>query len=371
MRRTRWASLILIGAVAAYFAFWPVPIRPVAVAPIPDPGLNGPYAPNHALAAVRHLVPGVGLGAEDVTRGADGFFYSGLQDGRIVRFRESDRTAETFVSTGGRPLGLQFDATGNLIVADAFRGLLSVAQNREITVLTNRVGGERMVFPNDLDIAADGTVWFSDSSRRFDQRRWMLDLLEMRPTGRLLSYNPRTKQTEVRLDRLMFANGVALGPDESYVLVNETMRARVTRLWLSGPNAGRQDVFLENLPGYPDNLSYNKRGTFWVAFPEVRSRELENVWPYPWLRKLALRLPERWTIGRQRPLYGMVIGFDTQGKVVASLQDPDGGYGSISSANEFGGKLYLGSIRMTSVGQYPLHSLNESAEGSIVPTRAR
>ncbi len=354
MQRARWVFLILIAALAAYLALWPVPIDPAAVAPIPNPGLTGPFAPDNSLAAVKHLVPGVGLGPEDVTRGPDGFFYSGLQDGRIVRFRDGDATAETFVSTGGRPLGVQFDAAGNLVVADAFRGLLSVAPDRAITVLTDSVAGERMVFPNGLDISTDGTIWFSDASRRFDQHRFMLDFLEMRPTGRLLSYNPKTHQTTVRLEGLMFANGVALGPGENFVLVNETMRARIARLWLSGPNAGRQDVFLDNLPGYPDNLSYNKRGTFWVAFPAVRSRELESLWPHSFLRKLALRLPERWTIGRQQPLYGMVIGFDATGKVVANLQDPDGGYGSITSVNEFDGKLYLGSIRMTSVGQYSL-----------------
>ena len=354
MKRTLWALVILIGALAAYLAFWPVPIDPVAVAPIPNPGLTGPYAPNHALTAVRHLANGVGLGPEDVTRGPDGFFYSGLQDGRIIRFRDGDATAETFVSTEGRPLGLQFDTAGNLIVADAFRGLLSVAPDRRITVLTDSVGGERMVFPNDLDIGSDGVIWFSDASRRFDQRHYMLDFLEMRPTGRLLTYDPKAKRTAVRLDGLMFANGVALGPDEAYVLVNETTSARITRLWLSGPNAGRRDFFAENLPGYPDNLSYNKRGTFWVALPVVRSPDLEGMWPSTFLRKLVLRLPESWTIGRPQPLYGMVLGFDLTGKAVANLQDPNGGYGSITSVNEFGGKLYLGSIRMTSVGQYPL-----------------
>lgn len=345
----KWFSLSLIGLSAAYLAFWPVPIDPVAVAPIADAGLQGPYAPNQALAAVALLVPGVGLGPEDVTRGPDGFFYSGLQDGRIVRFRDGDTAAETFVSTGGRPLGMQFDAAGNLIVADAFRGLISVGSNRQIEVLASG-----MLFPNDLDIAADGTIWFSDSSRRFDQHHFMLDFVEMRPTGRLLSYSPKTRQTTVRLDGLMFSNGVALGPGESYVLVNETARARITRLWLKGPNAGRQDVFLENLPGYPDNLSYNGRGTFWVAFPDVRSRELEMLWPSTLLRKVAMRLPERWTIGMERPLYGMVVGYDTAGKVVANLQDSTGHYGSISSVNEFDGKLYLGSTRMSAVGRHGL-----------------
>ena len=161
----------------------------------------------------------------------------------MVRMLTDGSAVETFVQTGGRPLGMKFDAGGNLIVADAFRGLLSVSPERNVTVLADNVNGERMLFPNDIAIAADGIVWFSDASRRFDQHHWMLDFLEGRPTGRLLRYDPRTGRVEVVLDHLMFANGVALGPGDQYVLVNETLAARITRYWLKGPRAG-QSTFL-------------------------------------------------------------------------------------------------------------------------------
>ena len=59
-----------------------------------------------------------------MTHGPDGFLYTGLQDGRIMRFRpDGQGGAELVAQTGGRPLGLRFDAHGHLVVADAFRGL--------------------------------------------------------------------------------------------------------------------------------------------------------------------------------------------------------------------------------------------------------
>ena len=82
-----------------------------------------------------------------------------------------------------------------------------------------------LLFPDDLDIASDGTVWFTEASQRFNQHNWTLDFLETRPTGRLLSFDPKTGETKVRLDSLMFANGVTVGPDDTCVLVNETIRA--------------------------------------------------------------------------------------------------------------------------------------------------
>jgi sugar lactone lactonase YvrE len=161
----RLPPFALLSLVLGYLLFWPVPIDPVAWQPTTNPRT----VPNGSLSGV-HSLPNVGPGPESVAIGHDGRLYSGLQDGNVVRMRADGRGVETFAHTGGRPLGMKFDAGGNLIVADAFRGLLSVSPEGKVTVLADAVNGERMLFPNDIAIAADGIVWFSDASRRFDQR---------------------------------------------------------------------------------------------------------------------------------------------------------------------------------------------------------
>src|SRR5260370_23273920 len=203
----------LLSLALAYLLFWPVPIDPVVWQPATSPRV----APNDRLSGIQSLSD-VGPGPESVAIAPDGRLYTGLQDGRVVRLLADGSGVETFVQTGGRPLGMKFDAGGNLIVADAFRGLLSVSPERTVPVLADNVNGERMVFPNDIAIAADGTVWFSDASPRLHHLHWMLDFLEGRPTGRLLRSDPRTGGVEVVLDHLMFANGVALGPGDQDVL---------------------------------------------------------------------------------------------------------------------------------------------------------
>jgi sugar lactone lactonase YvrE len=247
---------------------------------------------------------------------------------------------------------MKFDAGGNLIVADAFRGLLSVSPEGKVTVLADSVNGERMLFPNDLAIAADGVVWFSDASRRFDQHHWVLDFLEGRATGRLLRFDPRTGRVDVVLDRLMFANGVALGPGDEYVLVNETLAARITRYWLKGHRAGQSDVFASALPGYPDNLTYNGLGVFWVALPGPRNSALEALAGWPWLRKVVQRMPAQL---REQKLGRMawILAFNTKGQVVRGLQDPSGSYGPVTSVTEANGRLYFGSIGTAAIGWVP------------------
>src|SRR5450755_4300676 len=187
-RRTRWLLAVAAAMLLAYLLFWPTAIEPVAWHPSPDPGRVGPYAANHLLSGIK-ILPEVGPGPEAVAATGDGWLYTGLQDGRVVRMRADGSGLETFARTGGRPLGLKFDTQGNLIVADAFRGLISITPGGELTVLADTIEGERMLFVNDLAIAADGAIWFSDSSRRFDQHHWMLDFWEARPTGRLLRYD--------------------------------------------------------------------------------------------------------------------------------------------------------------------------------------
>jgi sugar lactone lactonase YvrE len=348
-RRLLYRTLgLLFLAGVAYLSFWPVPVDPVAWVPDPDRGMVGAFAASRSFAEAGFEAHAFGPGPEDVAIGADGTLYSGLQDGRIMKLRPGATDAELFADTKGRPLGMQFDAGGHLIVADAFKGLLSVDPAGAVTVLADSVDGQRLMFTDDLDIAADGTIWFSNASQRFGQHSYLLDFWEGGATGQLLSYDPHSGTTRVRLAGLRFANGVALGPDDAFVLVNETMAARITRLWLTGPDAGKRDVFADGLPGLPDNLSFNGRDLFWVAFPATRSAAFDALAPRPGVRKLLLRLPESWVQVVPPPI-GWIAGFSLAGQVRYSYRDTSGRYTDVTSVNERDGKLYLGSLKMSSV----------------------
>ena len=350
------SALVLAGMI--YLLFWPVRIDPVVWEPGPDRSQEKTFAPRQSLGRSQELLSGAGLGPEDIALGPDGAYYAGMLDGRILRFDEDSWSL--FANTGGRPLGMQFSADGQLIVADAFAGLLSVNPAGEISVLVTAVDGIPMLFPDDLDIATDGTIWFTDASRRFNVHDWALDFWEGRATGRLLSYQPATGELKVHLDGLMFANGVALGPDDSFVLVSETLTARITRLWLKGPKAGSRDVFMEGLPGYPDNLSFDGEW-FWIALPSPRQPAFERLSARPWLRSLLQRLPARL---RQidLPPVGWVIAVDAAGRVRESLQDTSGRCFSITSVNRYGDQLLMGSIAMAHVCRFTLAVQGEQAD---------
>lgn len=345
----------LIGLIVLYLVFWPVPIDPAAWTPPALTDLTGVYKPNSSLTQIKRIGEGIGIGPEAVAFDGRGRIYTGVNDGRILRFEHDGTQPQEFCHTNGRPFGLKFDSAGNLIVADGLKGLLMVTPAGEVSVLTNSVNGTPINLANDLDIAADGTIYFTDSSRKFSYNKAMLDFYEHRPNGSLLAYNPKTEKTTLLLADLYFPNGVAINLDQSFVLVCETWRYRIIRYWLSGPQKGKADIFLDNLPGFPDNITFNGRQTYWIALvqgPESR-RRIDWLLPKPFLRKVLLRIPRS-----LRPSFspiGYVLGMNLNGEIVMDLRDPTGtSFAQITSVIEHDNTLYFGSISENAIGYFSL-----------------
>lgn len=333
---------LLVLLAGLYLTTWPIEARPAAWNPPEPPPMDGPLEPNRALTGAGVLLEDVGTGPEAVVFDGEGFLYTGFEDGRIVRLDPPDGDPEIFTDTGGRPLGMAFDRDKDLLVADAERGLLAVDPEGEVRVLTRGANGVSFGFTNDVDVTRDGRVFFTDSSDRFGYHRVMTDLLEHGGRGRFMRFDPSGDRTEVLMEDLQFANGVALSGEEDFVLVCETGSYRVHRYWLEGPRAGTAEVFLDNLPGFPDNVTRGE-GLFWVALASPRNALLDALAPRPALRRMLLRLPGWMRPGPER--YGHVLGVDRDGTIIHSLQDPTGDVAHVASAREHRGNLYLGTYR--------------------------
>lgn len=359
LRRAMVALLLLIVAVAAFLLLAPTPIDPLAYDPPVAPPLTGVLEPNTLLREATPLAAGQITGPEDVAIDAAGVVYTGLVDGRIVRIKP-DGQVETFARTGteqkpGRPLGMAFAPDGRLIVVDAREGLLAVTPAGEVSTLVTEVGGVKLGFADDVDVASDGRVYFSDASDKFGEGEYLYDLLEARPHGRLLCHDLTTGESRVLLDELYFANGVALSQHEDFVLVNETYRYRITRYWLKGDKSGTSDLFAKDLPGFPDNITSNRRGTFWLALFTKRNPTIDRLHPYPFLKKMISRLPKPlWPAPEP---YGFVVALDEQGTILRSLQDAGGEkFREVTSAQERDGTLYFGTLSGDRVGRLVLNS---------------
>ncbi|HXG27551.1 MAG TPA: SMP-30/gluconolactonase/LRE family protein [Nevskiales bacterium] len=350
MKKVTLVLVLLLALLLAYLFFWPVPIEPVAWQAPPAPKLEGPYAVNDYLAGVERIGEGAGIGPEDVDVDSEGRIYGAYADGKIRRFDAQGKPLDDFADTGGRPLGLDFAANGMLLVADAKKGLLAIRPDGGLRVLSTEANGVPYKFTDDVDVGPDGMIYFSDASDKFGYGEHMADILEHGGRGRLLRYDPLADQTTVLLDGLNFANGVAVSRGGDFVLVNETGSYRILRYWLKGPKAGQHDVFFDNLPGIPDGVSCSDAGVFWVALYSPRSKDLDRMSDKPWMRKLAMRLPE--ALQPKPARHAFVLGLDENGKVIHNLQDAGkNAYAPITSVEQEGDWLYLGSLTQPSIGR--------------------
>ena len=145
-------GLVLLAIV--YLLVAPVPITPAAWTPPVAPTLTGQYEQNNRLAHTDRLSLGDGRSPEDVAIDSGGRIYGGFDDGRIIQLQPDGTQPHVFANTQGRPLGLAFDPAGNLIVADAIKGLLAIDKSGTIKVLATEVDGAKFGCLNDLDVSA-------------------------------------------------------------------------------------------------------------------------------------------------------------------------------------------------------------------------
>ncbi|PKI32522.1 hypothetical protein CRG98_047086 [Punica granatum] len=90
-------------------------------------------------------------------------------------------------------------------------------------LLTNEAEGVKIKLVDGVDVADAGTIYFTDASQKYGPKEAALDLLEGRPHGRLMSFHPRTRRTEVLVHNLHFPNGVAVSPNQDFVVFCETL----------------------------------------------------------------------------------------------------------------------------------------------------
>ena len=96
---------------------------------------------------------------------------------------------------------------------------------------------------------------------------------------RLIRFDLETGKVRILDDQLLFPNGVQLSADKRHILVCETSLARVIRHSISSntDTIGKSEIFIDNLPGLPDNIRLTSTGNYWIAFASVRHIKQPNL----------------------------------------------------------------------------------------------
>ncbi|CAK9159216.1 unnamed protein product [Ilex paraguariensis] len=313
------------------------------------------FTPNNQLQKVIKLGEGLLKDPEDVCVDNMGVLYTATRDGWIKRLHKNGSWENWRMIGGDTLLGITVSRTGDLIVCDTEKGLLKVGEEGVSVLASAYANGDKIRFADDVIEAVDGSLYFSVASTKFGLHEWYLDVLEARPHGQLLKYDPSLNQTSILLDNLCFANGVALSPNQDFLVVCETWKHRCLKYWLKGETKGQTEIFIDNLPGAPDNINLAPDGSFWIALLQLSSSGLEFVHTSKVSKHLVATFPKliEQVNGVRRK--AMVINVAPHGKIIRKFDDPTGKVMSmVTSALEFDDHLYLGSLNSGFIGKLPL-----------------
>ncbi len=336
----------------------------LAPAPSLDPATGSPYAENDRLLGAEAIGVDQVEGPEDVILDRQDRLYGSTRDGNIIRFSGVDfGRREVFAHIGGRPYGMAFDRDENLIVCVGGMGLYGVKPDGGVFKLTDETtrtwyklnDDSRIRMADDLDIAPDGRVFFSDATTRYEATSWALDAMEGRGNGRLLCYDPATRRTQTVLRNIPFPNGVCVAHDGRSFLFASTWLCKIYRYWLEGPKRGQVEIFVENLPGNPDNINRASDGTYWLALVGIRTPTFDLAARMPGFRlRMVKQIPgDEWLSAGVN--HGCVVKFNEAGEPLESMWDPSGlSHPTITSMREHKGYLYLGGLENNRIGRIKL-----------------
>ncbi|XP_064486172.1 uncharacterized protein LOC135398717 [Ornithodoros turicata] len=362
------------------------------------PEFVGPLERNERLDNVEFLFKGQLKGPESLPV-YKGSIYTGTEGGHIYKITGDKITLVTKLGKEcegiweeevcGRPLGMRFDKQGKLYVIDAYYGLHVVDVNKgtaqNLLPGGAEIEGKKLVFGDDLELGDDGAVYITDASNRWPLKKILYTVVEHENTGRVLRYDLKTKKTTVIMKDLHLPNGIQLSHDKQSLLVAELCMRRVLRYYLKGPKKGQTEVFVDNLPGEPDNIRPSKRGGYWVGFATARPRSAPHIgdlvaplpivkkatirflylvgsalrqviklYPAAALKQLAAQFDNAWVLYDTYPKYGLVVELDAKGNIVQSLHSPSYKISMLSEVLEHDGYLYLGSYRNPFLGRVKL-----------------
>jgi gluconolactonase len=197
--------------------------------------------------------------------------WSDIPNNRMLRWLEEDGHVSVFRSPSHYANGNTRDREGRLVTCEHdTRRVTRTEPDGRITVLLDRFEGKPLNAPNDVVVASDGGIWFTDPGYGIDGHYEGTKAAAELPT-RVYRLDPGTGRAAVMVEDMARPNGLAFSPDERSLYVVDSAagdgrRAHIRAFAVEGSRLTGGRVFADDVaPGITDGLRTDEDGNVWCS----------------------------------------------------------------------------------------------------------
>jgi gluconolactonase len=286
---TATAATLKLAAAATEGPFGetgvPMPGEKLPLGPLP----NSRYPDGHIESIDKRFKGSVGTGA--VERVATGFrwaegpayfaagrylIFSDIPNNRMMRLLEDDNHLSVFRYPSLNSNGNTADPQGRLVTCEhTGRRITRTEFDGTITVIADRYNGKRLNSPNDVVVASNGSIWFTDPS--YGARGWYEGLhgdLEQEKHN-VFRVDPQNGEVKVVVDDFVQPNGICFSPDEKKLYIIDSgisegpgnpAHIRVFDVNIDAGKVSNGKVFADGFaPGLTDGMRCDVDGNVWCS----------------------------------------------------------------------------------------------------------
>jgi gluconolactonase len=241
----------------------------------PDPrieALDRRFTAKQGNAAIERIATGFRW-AEGPVYFADGGYllWSDIPNNRIMRWLEEDGHVSMFRADSHFANGNTRDREGRLVTCEHdTRRVTRTEHDGRVTVLMDSFEGKRLNAPNDVVVASDGAIWFTDPGYGIDGP-YEGHSAEAELPRNVYRIDATSGQASVVADDFARPNGLAFSPDERrlYIVdsgISHGGPAHIRAFEVNGPRLSGGQVFAEDFaPGMTDGLRTDADGNVWCS----------------------------------------------------------------------------------------------------------
>jgi gluconolactonase len=192
----------------------------------------------------------------------------------MLRWDETTGTVGVFRSPAGYTNGHTVDREGRLVsCSHGARRVERTEHDGTITTIAERFDGKRLNSPNDVVVASDGAVWFTDPTYGIDSDYEGYAAQSEIGASNVYRVDPGSCACTVAADDFVKPNGLAFAPDERRLYVSDTGVTHVAdgprhiRVFDVGPGWALSggEVFATCDAGIFDGFRFDAEGHLWTS----------------------------------------------------------------------------------------------------------